>query len=69
MANAVGVVVGAGGAAMLLPMLFSLLAGDGQALAFAGPALAALVTGCLLYFPARSRRGSRGSTYVSGRDV
>ena len=68
-ANAVGVVVGAGGAAMLLPMLFSLLAGDGQALAFAGPALAALVTGGLLFFPARSRRGSRGSTYVSGRDV
>lgn len=68
-ANAVGVVVGAGGAAMLLPMLFSLLADDGQALAFAGPALAALVTGGLLFFPARARRGSRGSSYVSGRDV
>jgi trk system potassium uptake protein TrkH len=54
---------------MLLPMLFSILAGDGQALAFAGPALAALVTGGLLFFPARARRGSRGSTYVSGRDV
>src|ERR687894_24659 len=68
-ANAVGIVVGAGGAAMPLPMLFSLLTGDGQALIFAGPALAALVTGALLFFPARSRRGSRGSTYVSGRDV
>src|SRR4028118_1345300 len=60
---------GRGGAPLLLPMLCPLLTGDGQALAFAGPALAALVTGGLLFFPARSRRNSRGSTYVSGRDV
>src|SRR3712207_5389122 len=54
---------------MLLPMLFSLLTGDGQALALACPPLAALDAGGLRFSPARSRRGSRGSTYVSGRDV
>lgn len=67
-ANAVGVVIAAGGTAMLLPMLYSLLAGDGEALAFAGPALAALLTGGSLFLVARAP-SSRTSAYVSGRDV
>ena len=67
-ANAVGVVIGAGGAAMLVPMFYALLAGDGQTLAFAGPALAALLFGGSLFFSAGSS-SARRSAYVSGRDV
>jgi trk system potassium uptake protein len=63
-ANAVGVVIGSGGGAMLIPMLYSLLAGDGNTRAFALPAFGALVFGTSLFFLARVR-----NPYVSSRDV
>jgi trk system potassium uptake protein TrkH len=64
-ARAVGAVIGAGGAAMLVPMLYSLLTGDGIAMAFAVPAACALLFGTAMFFFARVQR----SPYVSGRDV
>jgi hypothetical protein len=51
----VGVVIGSGGGAMLIPMLYSLLAGDGNTRAFALPAFGALVFGTSLFFLARVR--------------
>ena len=63
-AGAVGVVIGAGGAAMLVPMLFSLLADDGNASAFALPAFSALFLGGGVYYSVRER-----NPYVSSRDV
>ena len=57
--------IGAGGAAMLVPLLYSLVVGDGNALAFALPASGALIFGAGMFFVARAER----STYVSGRDV
>ena len=63
-ANALGAVYAAGGAAMLVPMLYALLVADGNAAAFAVPALATLVVGTLVFFLTRSER-----PYVSGRDV
>lgn len=64
-ASAVGAVIGAGGAAMLVPMLFSLLvARDGTAPAFALPAFGALAAGGGTFFLARLR-----NSYVSSRDV
>lgn len=63
-ANAVGVVIGASGAAMLAPLFYALLTGDGNSLAFAIPAFAAIVFGTGAFFLARVR-----SPYVSGRDV
>ena len=64
-ARAVGAVIGAGGAAMLVPMLYSLLTGDGNVMAFAVPASGALLFGAAMFFFARVQR----SPYVSGRDV
>lgn len=63
-AGAVGVVIGAGGAAMLVPMLYSMLIGDGNAAAFGLPAFSALLVGGGMYFFVRVR-----NPYVSSRDV
>src|SRR3712207_5855740 len=63
-ANALGAVYAAGGAAMLVPMLYALIVADGNAAAFAVPALGTLVAGTLVFFLTRSER-----PYVSGRDV
>jgi trk system potassium uptake protein TrkH len=49
---------------MLIPAAFSLVAGDGNALAFGFPALATTALGAMLFFPTRS-----SEAYVSGRDV
>jgi trk system potassium uptake protein TrkH len=62
--NALGAVIAAGGAAMLIPTIFSLLAADGTALAFGAPALGALFVGAALYLLTRGP-----SSFVSGRDV
>ncbi|MDQ5814501.1 MAG: TrkH family potassium uptake protein, partial [Actinomycetota bacterium] len=53
-ANALGAVIAAGGAAMLIPAAFSLLASDGNVLAFALPALAAIALGAILFSLTRS---------------
>ncbi|QIN84252.1 TrkH family potassium uptake protein [Rubrobacter tropicus] len=63
-ANALGAVYAAGGAAMLVPALYALLVRDGNALSFAAPALATVVAGAAVFFLTRSER-----PYVSGRDV
>lgn len=63
-ANALGAVYAAGGAAMLVPTLYALLVRDGNAVSFAVPALATLATGMIVFFLTRSER-----PYVSGRDV
>jgi len=63
-ANALGAVYAAGGAAMLIPALYALIVGDGNAAAFAIPALATLSAGAVAFFVTRSER-----PYVSGRDV
>ena len=63
-ANALGAVYAAGGAAMLIPTLYALLVRDGNTLAFAIPALATLAAGAAVFFLTRSQR-----PYVSGRDV
>jgi trk system potassium uptake protein len=54
-ANALGAVIATGGAAMLIPAGFSLLAGDGNVLAFGLPALAAIALGAGLFSLTRSR--------------
>jgi trk system potassium uptake protein TrkH len=53
-ANALGAVIAAGGAAMLIPAAFSLLARDGNTLAFGFPALAAMTLGAVLFFLTRN---------------
>jgi trk system potassium uptake protein TrkH len=53
-ANAVGAVIAAGGAAMLIPAAFSLLVSDGHAPAFGFPALAAMALGAILFFLTRN---------------
>ena len=53
--NALGAVIAAGGAAMLIPAVFSLLAGDGNVLAFGVPALAAIALGATYFSLTRSR--------------
>lgn len=63
-ANATGLVIGAGGAAMLVPLIYSLLAGDGNFLAFALPASGALVSGIGVFVLTRAH-----GRYISGRDV
>ena len=63
-ANALGAVYAAGGAAMLVPTLYALLIRDGNTLAFAVPALATLAAGAIVFFLTRSQ-----TPYVSGRDV
>jgi trk system potassium uptake protein TrkH len=63
-ANALGVIIAAGGAAMLLPALYSLLAADENARAFGIPAVVALTLGVGLSFVIRNP-----SAYVSRRDV
>jgi trk system potassium uptake protein TrkH len=54
-ANALGAVIAAGGAAMLIPAVFSLLAGDGNVMAFGLPAVAAIALGATLFSLTRSR--------------
>ncbi len=49
---------------MLLPAAYSLLAGDGNALAFALPGFGTLALGAILFFLTRA-----SGVYVSGRDV
>ena len=63
-ANALGAVYAAGGAAMLVPALYALLIRDGNTLAFAVPALTTLAAGATVFSVTRSER-----PYVSGRDV
>jgi trk system potassium uptake protein TrkH len=53
-ANALGAVIAAGGIAMLLPTAFSLLAADGNLLAFGFPALGAIALGTILFYFTRS---------------
>lgn len=62
--NALGAVYAAGGAAMLVPALYALVVGDGNALSFAAPAVATVVAGASVFLLTRSER-----PYVSGRDV
>jgi trk system potassium uptake protein TrkH len=62
--NALGALLAAGGAAMLLPAVYSLLAADGNVAAFGLPALGALILGSVLFVLTRVPRA-----YVSGRDV
>jgi trk system potassium uptake protein TrkH len=63
-ANALGAVIAAGGATMLIPAAFSLVVTDGHALAFGLPALGALTLGAGLFIFTRNP-----VTYISGRDV
>ena len=63
-ANALGAVIAAGGAAMLVPAVFSLAVDDGNALAFTLPALAAVVLGLVSFLLARS-----SGAYVAIQDV
>jgi trk system potassium uptake protein TrkH len=60
-----GAVIAAGGAMMLVPAAFSLLAADGNILAFGLPALGALTFGAMLFLLTRLST----DTYISGRDV
>jgi trk system potassium uptake protein TrkH len=53
-ANALGGVIAAGGIAMLFPAAFSLVAVDGNALAFGFPALGTMALGTILFFLTRS---------------
>ena len=62
--NALGALLAAGGAAMLLPAAYSFLSADGNVGAFGLPAFVALVLGTSLFLLSRSP-----DTYVSGRDV
>ena len=62
--NALGALLAAGGAAMLLPAAYSFLLADGNVAAFGLPALGALVLGTALFFLTRV-----SGAYVSGRDV
>lgn len=63
-ASAVGAVIAASGAVMIIPFVYSLLASDGNSLAFALPATGALLLGTIVFLLLRTH-----STYVSGRDV
>jgi trk system potassium uptake protein TrkH len=63
-ANALGAVIAAGGIAMLFPAAFSLLATDGNELAFGFPALGSIGLGAILFSLTRS-----SVTYVSRQDV
>jgi trk system potassium uptake protein TrkH len=63
-ANALGVVVAAGGAAMLIPASFSLVVSDGNTLIFGLPALGAVLVGGICFL---LTRGSEG--YVAIQDV
>ncbi|MCA1847990.1 MAG: TrkH family potassium uptake protein, partial [Actinobacteria bacterium] len=54
-ANALGAVIAAGGAAMLIPAGFSLLVDDGHVLVFGLPAVAAIALGVGLFSLTRSR--------------
>lgn len=63
-ANALGLVIAAGGAAMIVPALYALLASDGNALAFGLPAAGAVVLGAGTFFLTRDP-----AAYISGRDV
>lgn len=63
-ASAIGLVVFATGAVMLVPGLYSLLAGDGSITPFALPSLAALILGALLFYLNRIPE-----PHVSIRDV
>jgi trk system potassium uptake protein len=62
--NALGALLAAVGAAMLLPAAYSFLSADGNVVAFGLPALGALALGAILFFLTRAP-----DAYVSGRDV
>ena len=62
--NALGALLAAGGAAMLLPAAYSFLSADGNVAAFGLPALGALALGAALFVLTRAP-----GAYVSGRDV
>jgi trk system potassium uptake protein len=62
--NALGALLAAGGAAMLLPAAYSFLSADGKVAAFGLPALGALALGAMLFVLTRVP-----GAYVSGRDV
>jgi trk system potassium uptake protein TrkH len=62
--NALGALLAAGGAAMLLPAAYSFLSADGNVAAFGLPAFGALALGAILFFLTRVP-----GAYVSGRDV
>jgi trk system potassium uptake protein len=63
-ANALGAVIAAGGAMMLIPTAFSLLVVDGKVLSFALPAFGALALGAVLFFLTRSP-----NPYILRQDV
>ncbi|MEJ7820510.1 MAG: TrkH family potassium uptake protein, partial [Rubrobacteraceae bacterium] len=63
-ASSLGVVVAAAGGMMLIPLLYSLFAADGTTMAFALPALGAIVLGAGVFFLTRQR-----DAYVSAQDV
>jgi trk system potassium uptake protein TrkH len=63
-ANALGAVIAAGGAAMLIPAGFSLVAADGNALVFGLPALGAMLLGGASFLLARG-----SDAYVAIQDV
>lgn len=63
-ANALGIVVALGGASMLVPALYALLAADGNVLAFGLPAAVAVALGTGTFFLTRDP-----AAYISGRDV
>lgn len=62
--NALGALLAAGGAAMLLPAAYSFVAADGNVAAFGLSGLGAMVLGTVLFFFTRGL-----GAYVSGRDV
>ncbi len=62
--NALGAVIAAGGAAMLIPAGFSFVVGDGNALAFGLPAFGAVVLGATSFLLARG-----SGAYVAIQDV
>jgi trk system potassium uptake protein TrkH len=63
--NALAVLIAAGGGAMFIPAAYSLLASDGNVVAFGLPAAGSLVFGGILFF--LTRRSTQG--YVSRQDV
>jgi trk system potassium uptake protein len=62
-AGVLGAVIAVGGAAMLVPTAFSLLAADGNALAFGLPVIGSLALGMTFFL------GRRQQPYVSAQDV
>ncbi len=63
-ANALGAIVAAAGATMLVPALYALLAGDGHAADFALPAFVSLIVGAVAFVLTRNPNAR-----IFGRDV